>query len=167
MKAVRSNLQPVADSHDVRWLEVTVHEALPMKIGERIEDCVEHLSGLGGREWPLGKNLRENFVGILRHGVEQRDGVNLAAPGVKHAHQVRMRQGCRQRPAVDAGFRVGVSRNELDGGLLRFTLREFREKDAAPSGPAHPLQEGESPVDDPPYPIPANCGYVHRVTILL
>jgi len=68
-----------------------MHEAFSMKIGKRIENWVEHLS-VSQRKWPLGKNLREYFVGVFRHGVKQRRAVDLAAPCLKQTHQVRMRQ---------------------------------------------------------------------------
>ena len=168
MKAVRRKFHLIAGGHDVRWLDATVQETFPVEIGERAEDRVKHHSGLGGREWPFGENLGENLVAIFRHRVKQRSGVDLTAPGVKQAQQVRMGQGCRQRPVGDVGFRVaGISRNELDGGPLRSISPHFREEDATPFRAAQPLEERKSSVDDPSDPIAADCSCVHRVTILL
>jgi hypothetical protein len=47
-KVVTRELQLIVDGHDLRWLEAAMHEALSVKIGKRIEDRFEHLSGLGG-----------------------------------------------------------------------------------------------------------------------
>ena len=145
-----------------------MHETFFVKIGKRVENSVEHLSGLRDRERPLGKNLGENLVCVLSHEVEKRGGVDLATPGVKKARQVRMRQGCCRRTAGNLGFGGAInSRNELDGGLLRVISRQFREEDTALSRAAQPLEEGKSSVDDPSHPITANCRLVHDVTILL
>ena len=113
-----------------------MHEAFRVEIGERVEDRVEHLSRFGRCERPLGKNLRQIFIGIFRDGVEQADAVDLAASSVKEAHQVRMRKGGCSRPTGAVGFSIRCTdRNELDGGFLLLTL-QFGKEDTTPLGAA-------------------------------
>ena len=76
-----------------------MHESSLVKIRERVEDRVEHFSGLGGRERTLGKNLGEVLFGIFRHDVELHVVVDLTTSCMKQPHQVRMRQGRCRRPA--------------------------------------------------------------------
>src|SRR6266851_1086459 len=59
MNAVPGNLYLIVDNHDVRWPEVTMYQTSLVKIGERVEDRVEHLSGFRGRQRSLWNNLRE------------------------------------------------------------------------------------------------------------
>ena len=128
MKAVGRKLYLVFDDQDVRRLEVTMHEAFRVEIGERVEDRVEHLPRLSGCERPLGKNLRKIFIGIFRDGVEHADAVDLGASSLKEAHQVRMRKGGCGCPTGAVGFSIrGIGRNELDGGFLLLTLQFGKE----------------------------------------
>lgn len=128
VKAVGRKLHLVIYDQDVRRLEVTVHEAFGVEIGERVEDGVEHLPYLSGCERPLRKYLRQIFIGIFRDGVENADAVDLAVSDVKEAHQVRMRKGGRSRPTSAMGFSIrGVGRNELDRGFLLLILQLGKE----------------------------------------
>ena len=44
---------------------MTMHQTLPMKVGERVKNRLEHLPGFVWCEGTLGQNLRQNLLGIL------------------------------------------------------------------------------------------------------
>jgi hypothetical protein len=73
----------VANGHDVDRLDVAMHEPFAVKVGEDVQDGIEHLSGFARRERPAGKNLRKVFLGTLHHDVQQLLAANLAASPAK------------------------------------------------------------------------------------
>ena len=59
LKAVPGNFQLIADDHNVRRFQMTMHETLSVKIEKRVEDRGEHLLGLTGREGSLVRIISE------------------------------------------------------------------------------------------------------------
>jgi hypothetical protein len=90
MKAAGGELYLAFDDQDVRWLEVTMHEAVAVKVGERVDDRDEHFAGFSGRERTLGKDLGENLFGIFCDRVDERPGIDLTSAAGNEADEMRV-----------------------------------------------------------------------------
>jgi hypothetical protein len=85
LKAVPGNFQLIANDHNVRRFQMTMHETFSVKIEKRVEDRGEHLLSLTGREGSFRNNLGQNFLRKLCHGVDEPVDLGLTTSGMKRA----------------------------------------------------------------------------------
>jgi hypothetical protein len=83
---------------------MAVDELALVQPGEGVHYGPEHFFDFFGREGTLAKNFGEDFFGILGDNVEQINVVDVTAPVVEEAHEVRMRQVFGRFPLCEAGF---------------------------------------------------------------
>ena len=114
---------------------MTMHEALAMKVGERVDDRYEHLAGLGRREWAFGENFGEHLFGMFRDLIDEKGGVNLISAALDEADEMRMSERGGELPSGNAGFRIlSIGRDKLDVGLFPRQSVHLREEDTTGSG---------------------------------
>src|ERR1700732_4559028 len=86
------NLQTLTHGHDISWPYATMHEPLAMKICQHADGGLKHLACLLRSEWPDWNHLRQTFVGILHHQVNERRIASLPATQGENPHQMAMGQ---------------------------------------------------------------------------
>jgi hypothetical protein len=132
-----------------------------VEIGERVEGGSEQVTSLPRRKRPLGKNLRQNFIGKLSDDIQARDIVNLATAVRIDLHQVGMGESFSRGPGNLAGLGgLGICRNEFDDGLLP-RLTQLGKKDASVLAAAKPSKQGEPVTGEAPDPLAADCRCIH------
>src|SRR6185437_4424077 len=111
-------LQPIVDDHDARRPDMTVCETVLVKIRESTQNRAEHLQCFFGRERTLGKNLGEDFVGILGYNIEQTSTIEFTASGVEERHQVGMGERRGKVPWIHGGTWIhSFGREDFDCGF--------------------------------------------------
>ncbi len=137
-----------------------MNKAVSMQIAECVQQRIEQLASLYGREWALGNDLRQNFISKVRDDVDKSGVPNLRATEVMDSKKVRVRKGRSGFPDGQAFFCSRRCGDQFDGGLRCRTCR-FGAKDATSSGSAAPFEERKSPVNDLADPIAANRNCIH------
>jgi hypothetical protein len=75
-----------------------MYEAFCVKVGERIQRRMEHLTRFILRERPVRNDLRQILVRVLHHGEKKLCVADLAMSRLKYSNQVGMRQGRGEMP---------------------------------------------------------------------
>ena len=139
-----------------------MHQILPVKKSESIQDRAEHFAGFRGRKRTLGKNLGKNLVRILGDGKEQILAVKFRAAVIEKPDQMRMREGLVCFPLRDRGLGIRwIGRNEFDGGLALGFITDLGQEDAARLRSTQPAEKGESSIDEATDRIGAGEGLTH------
>ena len=94
--------------HQVLRLDVAVHDAAPVRVGERGGDVTPDPQGLGDRERPAREALAQAPAGNQLHGDE--GGTALVLQGVERGDVGVREGGGRQRLALEPSRALGVGR---------------------------------------------------------
>ena len=143
---------------------MAVNETGVVEIVESVKDWVEHLARFVGGERALGDDLGKKLLGEVADDVDALAAVDLGTAKVVDADQVRAGKLCGLLPAGEAFFGLRGGREEPEGCFLGTQAVELGEEGAAGAGPAEPLEEGVSPVDDLADPVAANRNSIHGLS---
>ena len=70
---------------------VSVHEPLPVNVGQHAQGMLQHLACFFGGEGTDGNHLRQTFVGALHHQINERRIARFRSAHGEYSQQIAMR----------------------------------------------------------------------------
>src|SRR5579863_1692501 len=132
-------------------------QARAMQGSQGLSRWLEHLGSFRCCKRPQREDLRQVFIGVFHHHVEEPRSVDDAASAVKQANHVGMGKLAVCCPTSELNFIVGTGgRNYFDRGLQRSSGWIVRKKYGAVVRASQPLPQGELFIDQTAFPLLPN-----------